>query len=510
MAKYQARHFWPLPALPDFTPNAMYTFATLLIFLTLTGLSLTLLWLWRADRISGSLFAGAALTLLVADLFLAHLDYTPVLPRHMLTVSPPSLTRLQELMRENPALVRISGAGDVLRPDTGGSYRLPSVQVHDSYLSQRLSDYADLVKLRSGGTFRDIIFQPATNRLLDALNVRYIYAQRADLSQGDWVSVLNDMGQPQVISDHAEAGQIDYWNIDNWTQPVLLAPSNSRLIYQGQIPPSVVLETAPAVDPEAGLEAGITFEVYVLPAGQEVGAPLFSYRLEPGMAAAQAWQPVTIDLSPFGGQTASIVLTTVSEAGPKVVGGWADPLITDSSKYELAYYGVNSIYQNKQGLPRAWIVHRVVEAGSIEQVKARLSAPDFDPGLEAVIEGKLETPVSASPNVSPPLQFISYNDSYVKLAADLAAPGFLVLSDLYYPGWQVYIDGVRQPLYATNLAMRGVSVPAGKHQVEFRYEPLAFRIGLGISLISLSLIIVAVGLDWRRRRSHTAAPVGEA
>jgi uncharacterized membrane protein YfhO len=80
------------------------------------------------------------------------------------------------------------------------------------------------------------------------------------------------------------------------------------------------------------------------------------------------------------------------------------------------------------------------------------------------------------------------------------------MSDIYYPGWNVYVDGVKKPIYATNLVMRGVYIPAGAHIVEFVYEPLSFRLGLYISVGTLLLIAILLVLDRKLtpRNGHTS------
>ena len=502
ISKYQERHFWNLPDLPAVSPGLLYHFSTLVLFLFLFGLMLGLLWLWLERKVSPQFFMSAAVFLLVLDLFLTHIDFTPALPRHMLNVSPPSLTFLQELVEQSPEPIRISGIGNALRSDTGGAYKIPSLQVHDSYLSRRFSDYADLTKLRSGDNFRDIIFQPALNPLLNALNVKYIYTAREDLTHGEWFSVLQNMGAPQIISNHPEAGQVKHWNIKDWTQPVLYAPSNTSLIYQSVPPYPALLETAIAIDPQTTPQADITFEIYVNRPGQEPGAPIFSYRLEPfGKDSEPKWRPIVVDLADFGQENIIISLVTSSDNNLSLAGGWADPLITDSSKYKQVYYGVNSIYENKNYLPKAWVAPEVTQVVDAAEAKARISAADFNPATEAVIEGALIEPVDSlsTNNIEKP-EFIQYSPSHSKIEVKLETSGFLVLSELYYPGWQVYVDGVQKPLYATNLTMRGVFVPAGTHQVEFVYEPLVFRIGLYIAVGTAAIIAVILALGRLRNK----------
>jgi uncharacterized membrane protein YfhO len=97
---------------------------------------------------------------------------------------------------------------------------------------------------------------------------------------------------------------------------------------------------------------------------------------------------------------------------------------------------------------------------------------------------------------------VSRSSSSTTFQAQLTAPGLLVLSDIFYPGWNVYVDGELQPLYATNLTMRGVFLPEGNHKVEFRYEPQAFRMGVYISTATaLILLGVVLGLwGYKKRR----------
>jgi uncharacterized membrane protein YfhO len=64
-------------------------------------------------------------------------------------------------------------------------------------------------------------------------------------------------------------------------------------------------------------------------------------------------------------------------------------------------------------------------------------------------------------------------------------PGVLILSDTYYPGWEVTVDGLPSQLLRANYALRGVYLPTGNHQVVFRFAPRFLRLGLlsaGITL----------------------------
>ena len=63
--------------------------------------------------------------------------------------------------------------------------------------------------------------------------------------------------------------------------------------------------------------------------------------------------------------------------------------------------------------------------------------------------------------------------------------GFLFLSDVYYPGWNAYVDEEPAHIYQANYLFRAVELTKGNHKVEFRYEPQSLKIGLGISLLTV-------------------------
>ena len=84
--------------------------------------------------------------------------------------------------------------------------------------------------------------------------------------------------------------------------------------------------------------------------------------------------------------------------------------------------------------------------------------------------------------------------------------GFVVFSEMHYPkGWKSYLDGQEAEHINVNYALRGMKVPEGNHQIEFRFEPEVVATGSKISLgssIALGLIIIGgvVFSFWNSRR----------
>lgn len=95
----------------------------------------------------------------------------------------------------------------------------------------------------------------------------------------------------------------------------------------------------------------------------------------------------------------------------------------------------------------------------------------------------------------------SYTPNRIRLEAELAQPGFLGLSDPFYPGWKALVDGRESKIYEANYALRGLYLQGGKHTVEFRDEPQPWRLGLLLSLPAWAAIVASLAFFGAREVS---------
>jgi hypothetical protein len=180
-------------------------------------------------------------------------------------------------------------------------------------------------------------------------------------------------------------------------------------------------------------------------------------------------------------------------------------ILTTEGDYRQVHSGDVKIYENQAVLPRAYIVHQTEVVGDDDQAIATLQDPAFD--LKTVMvrvrQDEEHTGPIVAGHASPhdQAQIISYQPERVEIAAVLDSPGWLVLTDAYYPGWQAVVNGQPVEILPVNLMFRAVELPAGEHRVVFEFKPRSFRVGMWISGSALVVLVVGLMLAVRGKLS---------
>ncbi len=130
--------------------------------------------------------------------------------------------------------------------------------------------------------------------------------------------------------------------------------------------------------------------------------------------------------------------------------------------------GTTKVYENKNVLPRAFLVQNVISASSKEEAIKLMFDPLFDPSNTAIVEEEF----GPSDNLSDgSVKTLSYTDNKIVVETNIETKGsgFLVLSDSYYPGWHVKIEGYDSEgmIIRTNYNFRGIFIPGGKQVITF-------------------------------------------
>lgn len=167
-----------------------------------------------------------------------------------------------------------------------------------------------------------------------------------------------------------------------------------------------------------------------------------------------------------------------------------------------------NIYLNQNALARALFVHQAQVVPNHDAAWQALRAPDFNPAATVILEADqypsspppLQPPNLQSPRTASNLSFLNYSLHTVTLAVETDQSGYLVLPDAYYPGWQAAVDGQPAPIWRANYAFRAVAVPEGQHTVEFVFDPLIWKVSLGVSGATLLGLLSWAGWTWRQQR----------
>jgi len=150
---------------------------------------------------------------------------------------------------------------------------------------------------------------------------------------------------------------------------------------------------------------------------------------------------------------------------------------------------------NDQALGNAWFVNQMDVVKNADEEIAALD--DFIPESEVVIDERFGITSAAIPSGRDEAARIALTTMDVKTMeyeSNSSTAQFAVFSEIYYqPGWNAYIDNEPAEHYRVNYILRGMKVPAGKHAIDFRFEPKSFSQGNTIVYICSLLFLLLVG-----------------
>ena len=162
-------------------------------------------------------------------------------------------------------------------------------------------------------------------------------------------------------------------------------------------------------------------------------------------------------------------------------------------------------------LPRIFVVPRfsVMPSDTIDQ-KNRIFKQFLDPSFdfsETVIVDESPEGFSVTDGVKFVIhQPASYtNPNQVQAVIETDRDGILVISDVLYPGWELFVNGEKQKIYKANTTFRAGILKAGLNNILFNYNPKSFKIGFIFTIIGIGLTIILLVIHFRLRKTtrHT-------
>lgn len=166
---------------------------------------------------------------------------------------------------------------------------------------------------------------------------------------------------------------------------------------------------------------------------------------------------------------------------------------------------------NIQALGNAWFVnHARVVNNADEEIRA---LSDFLPSVTAIYDKRFEAQVKGhfiSNDTLAKISLTEYKPNHLTYSSVTSKEQLAVFSEIYYAnGWNAYIDGVKSPYFRANYILRAMIVPAGKHTIEFKFEPSVYKTGEKISYASsILLVLLSLGIvGFMALRKHKATSV---
>jgi hypothetical protein len=468
------------------------------------------IWSNRTGR-AGTMLRWLGPVALAADLFWFGHDYNTVLSRDLLSTGP--LAPLGSLPT-GPFAARSAGLSPerlVFPPNLGMVWNIPTP---DGYVSEAVDRYAafaehaNVVTKSFGGT-RFQAAQPSFNFLkfsqirapyIDLLGVRYIVAQ-PELELPDIFRRAQGAESPPIAG--ATTVGATFYARQNGLNRIDVYPVATSHTSNGWIALHLVSDPGSTehiayvrvANREAA--AGHPLSFWFKPIANSAGRSFYFYLDAPDASPNDA---VTLAEGNDTGQDTVGTLLHDGRPRPGVLSfdAYATPLanwpkVTESN--DLA------VYQNPEALPRGFLVERI-RVATDDQFYESLDRGTIDPHRVAVVSGTpppdLGPALLDGPNAPAlPAELLSAGTQEVVLRTSASHPALLVVSNVWYPGWQATVDGIGRPVERVDATFQGVYLTAGEHTVRLVFAPTSLKIGLLLGLAGATAAVLA--FTWRPR-----------
>ncbi|MBN1935646.1 MAG: YfhO family protein [Anaerolineae bacterium] len=385
---------------------------------------------------------------------------------------------------------------EILAPNLPLAWRIYAIDGYDGGVLP-LQRYVDLQtlflpadELSPDGRLRENLKHIPPFRLLSLLGVRYVITDKV---HDVWIDdVFYDLAFEAVLNQGEKPG------ITTTDLPTLAANALGIVAYATELIPG---ET----------KTGSTVaEIQILPAGQSTPITLalttemVTNSPTEHRAARLRWDHaleidrLEIEMTAAGGTLHVQGLTLIDERD----GSSVPVLLSGDGRVRLVHSGDVKVYELPDALPRAYVVHEAIVIEDNAAALAAMADLTFDPAQKVILHAGPEPNLTGFEDL-PGLSQVTietYEPERIALEVTLPAPGYLVLSETNYPGWQATVDGIPSEILRANVHFRAVALEGGTHHVELAYKPASYTIGFTISLIACAALLVGLVVNRRARR----------
>lgn len=161
--------------------------------------------------------------------------------------------------------------------------------------------------------------------------------------------------------------------------------------------------------------------------------------------------------------------------------------------------------RNPNANGNAWFVSKIISVKSADdEMKAltKLDTKNEAVRLKEIDEKSYGISLPYIVDSTATIQLVDYKPNHLKYVSNNKNKGFAVFSEMYYKnGWNATIDGKASDYIKVDYTLRGMKIPAGKHTIEFKFEPQVVKTGSTITLISsIGMLLLLVGGIYYERK----------
>jgi hypothetical protein len=162
-----------------------------------------------------------------------------------------------------------------------------------------------------------------------------------------------------------------------------------------------------------------------------------------------------------------------------------------NAKYMVYGLEAGNVIPNPKANGAAWFVKEVVTVNSpTEELK---KVGEVDTKSVSVVDNSRFKIQNFKYDSLSKIVLSEFKPSYLKYESESTTDGLVVFSEIYYPkGWHAFIDGKETTILRADYVLRALEIPAGKHVIEFKFEPKPYMVGNKITMASSWVVLLVM------------------
>ena len=163
--------------------------------------------------------------------------------------------------------------------------------------------------------------------------------------------------------------------------------------------------------------------------------------------------------------------------------------------------------KNRYALGNAWFVDDVKMVKNADEELEAVGV--INPARTIVVDERYKAQLDGfAPKAdnSATIKLTDYRTNHLTYESNAASEQLAVFSEIYYKDWNAYIDGELKPHFSGDWVLRAMRVPAGKHTIEFKFEPAKYytgeKIALASCLVLFVFVIVSLFFTWKKKKEN--------